>query len=536
MDLRQNEQSAVVILCLGIESLLLDRLRDRLSYRFLPLQDPGEVKEAFRQPGEKTLLVDLDRYGWSSLSCLEADPRGETVNPVIAICRPDSIRDHQAARFFKIREFLIRPFKPVLLDMAVQRSLEAVRLRKDNQRLQEQAERCRLELVEHLINVPQEQNGPSGGSTSALPAEEVVERFHQEKRWKDLLHGEEDLQQVMDRLIELVTREWNAQRASLMLFDRSDGHLRIMKSAGLDREIVENTRVPVGRGPSGYVAKTRRPLLVKDSLDYMVANWPQRSENPCFASVPLLCAGELIGVLNVTGRRSGQEFSEQELERLTALGVIAAEALDRLILFEGLKQGYLATIQALSLAIERKDPYTCGHSSRVGQYSLAIAEEMGLEEEELEVIESAAALHDIGKILLPYDVVHKPGALDMEENEVLRQHPEIGAEMLGCLRHFRRERDIVRHHHEWWDGSGYPDGLRGGEISRCVRIVAVADAYDAMTTHRAYRRALSPDQAYEEIAAKSGIQFDPEVVRVFVHLWSMRSGIWISGPNLAMAH
>jgi HD-GYP domain-containing protein (c-di-GMP phosphodiesterase class II) len=191
---------------------------------------------------------------------------------------------------------------------------------------------------------------------------------------------------------------------------------------------------------------------------------------------------------------------------------------------EELRQGYLATIQALALAIELKDPYTNAHSTRVSRYSVALAKKMGLEESETDRIESAAILHDIGKIAVPYDILHKPGPLNAQENLVLRKHPEYGSQLLSFLRNYDVERETVRHHHEWFDGRGYPDGLRGEQLTLCTRIVAVADVYDALTTFRSYRVPQDRHSAFLEIEACSGTQFDPDVVEAMRSL--MREDVW----------
>lgn len=470
------------------------------------------------------VLIDLDKVGWSSLSVLEARPRGRFTSPVIALVNPETVQQHRSARYFKIRDFLVRPVSWVEVEMALDRCVENERLRRENVRLRQESDRYRMELVRSLIENPLGAVAPEKAESSPEDLQDAVDRSRRENRWKKLLHGEEDLSHLMETIIQLVTGEWKASRASLMLFDRSDGHLKIRQAAGLDEAIIDQTRVRLGQGPSGYVAETRKPLLVQDPLDYVLANWPQRHEHPSFASIPLVCAGELLGVLNVTGKNGGGEFTEEEMESLTAFGSTATEALDRLIVLEGLKEGYLATIKALALAIERKDPYTTGHSNRVCEYSLAIGRAMGLAEKQLEVLEAAAILHDVGKIGIPLSIVHKPGALSRDEVEELRQHPLIGSQLLGCLNHLKSEEDIVRHHHEWWNGEGYPDGLRGEDLSIGARIVAVADAYDAMTTHRSYRRAIESEAAFQEILSQSGAQFDPEVVRVFAELWNSRSG------------
>lgn len=175
-------------------------------------------------------------------------------------------------------------------------------------------------------------------------------------------------------------------------------------------------------------------------------------------------------------------------------------------------------VDALATTLEAKSTYTCGHSSRVAELSLALAKGMGLSVGEQEMIHIGGHLHDIGKIGIPDAILNKPGKLTDKEFAIMRQHPEIGSNIVSKVKALRSIAGIVRHHHERFDGTGYPDGLYGEEISLEARIVAVADAFDAMNTIRTYRSALSFDQALAEMGRCRGSQFDPEIVDVLMAL------------------
>lgn len=176
-------------------------------------------------------------------------------------------------------------------------------------------------------------------------------------------------------------------------------------------------------------------------------------------------------------------------------------------------------IRTLSNTIEAKDEYTHGHSSRVAEYSVAVAEEMGIPKEEISKIWYAATLHDIGKIGVPDTVLNKPSRLSDEEFRIIKTHTTIGADILSNVEMVAYTADIARHHHERYDGKGYPDGLFGEEISLGARIVSVADAFDAMSSDRVYRKALSKDVIWKEINRNKGIQFDPDVATTFLSLY-----------------
>lgn len=185
---------------------------------------------------------------------------------------------------------------------------------------------------------------------------------------------------------------------------------------------------------------------------------------------------------------------------------------------ERLQGQYLAAIRTLALTVAAKDAYTNGHIHRVTAYATTIGRSMGLSEEELTDLQAGALLHDIGKIGVPEHILTKPGKLEPDEMTTMRRHSEIGWAILEPLDFPDVVKQIVRNHHEWHNGAGYPDGLAGEEIPTLVQIVSVSDVFDALTTHRPYRRALSTDEAREIMQGNPGTQFSPAVLRTFFHL------------------
>ena len=191
-----------------------------------------------------------------------------------------------------------------------------------------------------------------------------------------------------------------------------------------------------------------------------------------------------------------------------------------------LERAEIDTIAALILIEEAKDPYVRGHSKRVSEFCLKIAREMGFSEERQKIIERAGILHDIGKLGIADSILQKPGKLDDEEWEIMKKHPRHAVEILEPLKFLVEEKKIVTHHHERYDGNGYPDGLKGEEIPMEARIMAVADTFDAMNSARAYRKALSRDAILSELKRVSGIQLDTSVVDVFLKLLKEDPGLW----------
>jgi putative nucleotidyltransferase with HDIG domain len=201
--------------------------------------------------------------------------------------------------------------------------------------------------------------------------------------------------------------------------------------------------------------------------------------------------------------------TDSETER----DIIYAELREKILKYQQL---FLGTLKVLTAAIEAKDPYTRGHSARVNEYAKAIGVELGLSDEQLEFLQYAALLHDIGKIGIDEKILCKPGKLNKAEWGTVRNHPLMGANIIEPIELFSEILPFVVHHHEAFDGEGYPRGLKDSEIPYGARIITVADAFDAMTSDRPYRKAYSVSAALEEIREKAGTQFDPTVVGAFL--------------------
>ncbi|MGF7186087.1 HD-GYP domain-containing protein (c-di-GMP phosphodiesterase class II) [Desulfitispora alkaliphila] len=178
----------------------------------------------------------------------------------------------------------------------------------------------------------------------------------------------------------------------------------------------------------------------------------------------------------------------------------------------------LLHIEALVRTLEAKDEYTCGHSERVAEYAIKIAKHINLAEEEINNIRLAASLHDLGKIGIKDDILNKNGPLTQEEFNTIKLHPNIGAKILQPIAPVKQLIPYIQHHHERYNGTGYPDGLSGDEIPLGAKIIAIADTYDAMTSDRPYRKALSEEVALKEIEKNSGTQFDPKLVEAWLEL------------------
>jgi putative nucleotidyltransferase with HDIG domain len=237
----------------------------------------------------------------------------------------------------------------------------------------------------------------------------------------------------------------------------------------------------------------------------------------CFLVVPIFLKEQLSAIISL-GLGTNSAWSEEDKEQAKQLADQVAVALSNARLISELKQLHWGTLTALARAIDAKSSWTAGHSERVTSWALKIAQAMGLPEHELEIIQRGGLLHDIGKIGTPVAVLDKPGKLTDQEMQQMREHVRIGARILEPIPGFAECLPIVLQHHEWVDGSGYPEGLAGDQIHLHARIFAVADCYDALISDRPYRAGMPPDRVASIIQAGVGKQFDPQVAAVFFTL------------------
>ena len=231
-------------------------------------------------------------------------------------------------------------------------------------------------------------------------------------------------------------------------------------------------------------------------------------------AVPLRMKQRLIGWIAVAGFTKGKRFDEGQRKLLSIVGSRAAAAIENARLYEDLRASFQQTIEGLAKAIDKMDRYTAGHSERVATYAMYLATRLGLSLEQIEIVRQSALMHDIGKIGCVLNL-NKPGKLSQDEYETFKKHPGYGRDILEPIKFLHPLIPGVHLHHERWDGRGYPLGLKGPDVPLMARIIAVADTYDAMTSDRAYRRALPHEVAVAEIERCSGTQFDPEVSHNF---------------------
>ena len=269
---------------------------------------------------------------------------------------------------------------------------------------------------------------------------------------------------------------------------------------------------PRSAGLIGRCLRTRRPVLSGDTqAEPEPATTHATEEGRSELVVPVWVGGGLWGAINIE-ELEHNAFDADDVRLVETVADQVGSALRSAGLYERLERAYLDTAQALATALEEKDAYTASHSEQIVDSALRVGLELGLEGEELRDLRFAAVFHDIGKIAVPEAILHKPGPLTPDELREIQRHPVVGERILGSIEFLNGVRPLVRHEHEHWDGSGYPDGLAGEAIPLGSRIILACDAYDAMTTNRPYRAAMKPRVAQAELRRCAGSQFDPDVV------------------------
>src|SRR3989338_5034457 len=329
---------------------------------------------------------------------------------------------------------------------------------------------------------------------------------------------EEFYQTVVDNACELI----NSPRGSLMIHDVQADELRIVASKNISREVIENTHVKPGLGIAGRAFQTGETIFVTDpqqNTQYKDYIGMEEQKDP-FIAIPLKLKEKPFGVLNLHLSREKESFTDYDLKFLTLLAGETAITLENIKLYESLENFYLEMVQTLARVIDAKDSSPGDHAGRARMKARRLAEELRMPAQMLRYVEYAALLPDIGKIGIDGGILSKPGKLTAEEYDEIKKPPAIGYQILAPIHFLGPVAQMVLYHQEWFNGLGYPEGLKGEEIPLGARIVATIDAWYAMRSDRPYRKAVSVEIAEDQLVKGSSKQFDPYVVKAFLKLES----------------
>ena len=323
---------------------------------------------------------------------------------------------------------------------------------------------------------------------------------------------------LTDKTMDLIMEVTGAQRGVLLLVDEANADRltpAIVKPANLEEV-----------APLSTISKTVINRVLKDGnslLSTEVPGDPRFSKSKSLMGsdiYSIICApinskDKFYGLIYIDTTMQTKFFMKNDLELLTAVGIQLAIIMENIELMSNFKDLFMGVTKTLVYVIEAKDEYTSGHTERVTKFSLQIASKLGLNKQDTELLEIAALLHDIGKVAIPEEILRKPGKLSDEEFVMIKRHPHAGGEFVRHLKGFERIIEGIKYHHERFDGKGYPYGVAGKKIPLLARIISVADAFDAMTSERSYRKKIAEDKAMAELYANMDTQFDGDIIKVF---------------------
>lgn len=439
-------------------------------------------------------LDESSRRQW--LDSLKADPVTREVPIVLALDRQTLSTCQQFDS--RIDEYVVKPISLVVLSRRIE---TMVRLRRSLQR----------------------SNAVRGEQSRALA---LVSEFC----WR--LAAAESLAVVMERSVAAMAELTCCRQVAVLLPDRSGQLLEVARSIGLDGEQADRLRLRRGVGPVGTVFDGSAVSSGCFVLSQSDADSPDHfllADAPAVV-LPLQSPESIVGVMTIAGRQTGEEFAPLELEYVELVGNIAASAINDCLSRKARDEARDSIVVALAKLAEYRDSDTGRHLDRVTQFCLILANELRalncygsqISDQFISDLRRAVPLHDIGKVAIPDNILYKPAQLTPDERAIMRTHTRIGAKAIQSVvdrtpgaKFLMMAADIAFAHHEWYNGQGYPRGVAREEIPLAARIAAVADVYDALTTERVYKNALSHEKAVSLIQSSSGAQFDPNVVEAF---------------------
>ncbi len=360
--------------------------------------------------------------------------------------------------------------------------------------------------------------------TSSQPSRDRLDLVY---RLSQTFNSSLDLDEVLSEVIDEVIILLKAERGFVMLLDGSD-NLKFRAARGIDQHTIEEPDFQISRSIVERVKNEGNPVLTVDaqkddrfSQQLSIVTKGLRS----ILCVPLKSKEKLVGIIYVDNRLASGVFNTDDLDLLNAVSSSAAIAIENAGLFKDLQLSknaleiaYDTTLEGWAKALELRDQVTEGHTRRVTNLTIRLAEAMGISGERLNQIRRGSLLHDIGKMGIPDQILLKPGPLTDSEYEIMKKHPVFAYEMLSKIEFLKPCLDIPYCHHERWDGTGYPRGLKALQIPQAARIFSVVDVWDALHSNRPYRQEWPVERITAYLAKQAGTQFDPAIVKTFVHM------------------
>ena len=491
----------VKILVVDDEDGILDVTEGFFERKGYHVYTAGNGKKALDIINRKKIdcvFTDINMPVMDGLELAEQIRRIDRTLPVVVMTGYPSLENTIQTLKNGVVDYLIKPVNLEQMELTLRRILRERELFVENLILKEEVERReRLhQLNNELVKKVAEVN----------TLNRIMEDFS----------AIDSSYEIFNKVVRLGVEELKADLVFFHVYSEQDNSLVLVDKGGTENE----------KHPASYsmdIPQQEKAFIIESlGSDYTPCLIADASGIPSmkgqvhsFMVAPLKIRDKIFGVVSAYIFQGPQFFEGHDLYYLSFITQKAASSIENIALYENIYENLFFTLFAFVTALEVRDLYTRKHSTRVARLAQMIAEEMGCTEEELDIINVAGVLHDIGKIGIRDDILLKPGRLTKDEYEKIKEHPVIGADIISKLGLWGREAKIIRHHHERFDGTGYPDGLKGKQIPKLARILSVADCYDAMASDRAYRKKMEKDVILGIINENSGTQFDPEVVAVF---------------------
>ena len=473
-----------------IRNIFKEYLESTKTYSVLTAVDGLEALEIVKTEEIDCCITDLSMPRMDGVELTERIQAYDSSIPIIIITGYPSLDNAVNTLKNGVVDFLTKPIKMDQLPLTIEKIMRERSLFIDNILLKEEVEK-----KEQLLKINQElQRKIKEVETMNL----ILQQLEQATTSKDLftilvnLSGEIT---TCDEAYFCINSQEMKGPAIITSFFR-DKNKMMLDGGCIEESVVKK------------VADDGIPLLISEN-----------NGSDSVLAIPLKIRSRVFGILISLIRDGKRHFNEKDLYFLNFLAEKASFLIENLALYENIYENLFSTLYAFVETIEARDPYTKQHSTRVTHYAVSVAKAIGCSQEEIDVLNVSGNLHDIGKIGIPDDILLKPGKLTDAEYEIIKRHSSIGSNIIGHFNMWTEEEKIIKHHHERWDGRGYPDGLSGEEIPFLSRILSVADVYDALTSDRSYRKKLSDDVAIGMIRENSGSQFDPKIVDVFLKFY-----------------
>ncbi|MGD9826322.1 HD domain-containing phosphohydrolase [Desulfobacter sp.] len=498
------DKNSIKILVVDDEEGILDVTEaffERKGYQVYTAENGARAMDIVNREKLDCVFTDINMPVMDGLELAERIRHVESTLPVVVMTGYPSLDNTIQTLKNGVVDYLIKPVNLEQMELTLRRILRERGLFVENLILKEEVERReRLrQLNNELIKKVEDVN----------TLNRVMEDFA----------AVDSSYEIFNKVVRLGVEELKADLVFFHVYSEQDRFLVLVDKAG-----AENKKYPasyftdIPEQEKAFIIESlgsdHTPCLIADAVGIP----SMRGQVHSFMVAPLKIRDKIFGVVSAYIFQGPRFFGEQDIYYLSFITQKAASGIENIALYENIYENLFSTLFAFVTALEVRDLYTRKHSTRVARVSHMIAGEMGCTEEELDMINVAGSLHDIGKIGIRDDILLKPGRLTEDEYEKIKEHPAIGADIISKLGLWGREAQIIRHHHERFDGTGYPDGLKGEQIPKLARILSVADSYDAMASDRAYRRKMDKKVVLDIIIKNSGSQFDPVVVDAFLRV------------------